>query len=142
MISVRDANWETECVALLAVRREVFIVEQQVSEDLEVDGRDASCHHVLAEAADGRPVGTARMLADGHIGRVAVLRDFRGMGIGTRLVRALLERGDALGARSFHLDSQVSALAFYERLGFLAEGPVFDEAGIAHRRMVLRAIGR
>ncbi len=137
-IVIRGADWETEGLVLLSIRRAVFIVEQNVPEELEVDGEDPHCHHVVAEIG-GRPVGTARMMDDGHIGRVAVLREFRGTGLGTALMRALLDHGTSLGIAGFYLHGQISALGFYGNLGFVPEGPLFDEAGIPHRRMVRRA---
>ena len=138
MTTIRIANWETDGPALLSVRRAVFIVEQSVPEELEVDGEDPAYHHVVAETG-GRAVGTARMMDDGHIGRVAVLREFRRNGLGTGLLRALLDLGAARGIARYYLHAQVSALRFYGNLGFDPEGPVFDEAGIPHRRMVRRA---
>jgi predicted GNAT family N-acyltransferase len=135
-VLIRLAHWETDGAALLSIRRFVFVIEQSVPEELEVDGEDPACHHVVAEAG-GRAVGTARMMDDGHIGRVAVLREYRSTGIGTGLMRALLAHGQSLGLTRYYLHGQVSALAFYENLGFVAEGTVFEEAGIPHRCMVL-----
>ena len=122
-----------------ALRRAVFIEEQEVPEDLEVDGLDDAALHLLA-TLDGRPVGTARMLlkgATGKIGRVCVLRDLRGQGVGAALIRAAVEELRRLGLAQAKLGSQVHAIPFYEKLGFAAEGPVYDDAGIPHRDMVL-----
>ena len=122
-----------------ALRRVVFIEEQEVPEDLEVDGLDDAALHLLA-TLDGRPVGTARMLlkgATGKIGRVCVLRDLRGQGVGAALIRAAVEELRRLGLAQAKLGSQVHAIPFYEKLGFTAEGPVYDDAGIPHRDMVL-----
>jgi predicted GNAT family N-acyltransferase len=123
-----------------ALRRAVFIDEQGVEGALELDGRDAEATHLLA-TLDGRPVGTARLLSDGttgKIGRVCVLRDARGMGLGAALVRAAVEefRRDP-GIARVRLGAQIHALAFYEKLGFTADGPIYDDAGIDHRDMVL-----
>ena len=122
-----------------ALRRAVFIEEQEVPEDLEVDGLDDTALHLLA-TLDGRPVGTARMLlkgATGKIGRVCVLRDLRGQGVGAALIRAAVEELRGLGLARAKLGSQVHAIPFYEKLGFVAEGPVYDDAGIPHRDMAL-----
>jgi ElaA protein len=121
-----------------AIRRVVFIEEQAVPEELEVDGLDAEALHLLA-TLDERPVGTARMLLKGDtgkIGRVAVLKEMRGRGIGAALIRAAVEELTARGFRRAKLGSQVHAIPFYEGLGFVAEGPVYDDAGIPHRDMV------
>lgn len=121
----------------LALRRVVFIEEQNVSEPDEVDGLDPSCLHLLA--IDGEtPVGTARILIENDlakIGRVCVLPSRRGTGLGAALIRAALEtsKGKAIQAK---LGAQTHALGFYEKLGFNATGPIYDDAGIPHRDMV------
>ena len=123
----------------LALRRVVFIEEQAVPEELERDDQDATALHLLA-TLDGRPVGTARMLLKGDtgkIGRVCVLRELRGRGVGAALIRAAVEELRRLGLAQAKLGSQVHAIPFYEKLGFAAEGPVYDDAGIPHRDMVL-----
>lgn len=121
-----------------ALRRIVFIEEQSVPEAEELDGRDAGALHLLARL-DGVPVGCARLLIEGEtgkIGRVCVLQDYRGQGIGAALIRAALELlRDQPGVRRAKLGAQLHALAFYERLGFQAEGPDYLDAGIAHRDM-------
>lgn len=128
-----------DLAACLAIRRAVFIEEQAVPEELEVDGLDGEATHLLA-TLDGRPVGTARLLAKGgtgKIGRVAVLREARGRGIGAALIRRAVEELRARGLARAKLGSQVHAIPFYEELGFVAEGPVYDDAGIPHRDMAL-----
>lgn len=136
-VRVRSATWAADAPALLGVRRAVFVLEQAVPEALEIDGEDPRCHHVLAEAADGTPVGTARLLPDGHLGRMAVLAPWRGRGIGRCLLRVLLAQARADGLRRVVLHAQVHALGFYAREGFSAFGPRFDEAGIDHQAMAL-----
>jgi ElaA protein len=124
--------------ACWTIRRVVFIEEQAVPEDLEVDGLDPEALHLLA-TLDDRPVGTARMLLKGDtgkIGRVAVLKEARGQGIGAALIRAAVEELTARGLARAKLGSQTHAIPFYEGLGFVAEGPVYDDAGIPHRDMV------
>jgi ElaA protein len=122
-----------------ALRRTVFVEEQAVPEELEADGLDEAALHLLAEL-DGRPVGTARLLLKGDtgkIGRVCVLRELRGQGIGAALIREAVEELRRRGLRTAMLGSQTHAVPFYEGLGFVAEGPVYDEAGIPHRDMML-----
>ncbi|AUM73162.1 GNAT family N-acetyltransferase [Paracoccus jeotgali] len=122
-----------------ALRRQVFIQEQNVSEAEEWDGLDATALHLLAWD-DARPVGTARLLIAGDsakIGRVCVLRDMRGRGIGAQVMRAAIEVLRERGLRRAKLASQTHALAFYEKLGFVAYGPEYPDAGIPHRDMVL-----
>lgn len=121
---------------LLAIRREVFVLEQSVPEAIEVDGLDERCIHVLACLGD-QPVGTGRMQADGHIGRIAVRKVFRGLGVGSAIMRALIAEARRQGLVSVYLGSQTHAQAFYEGLGFVPYGETFMEAGIPHIMMRL-----
>ncbi|RQP05086.1 MAG: GNAT family N-acetyltransferase [Paracoccus sp. BP8] len=124
-----------------AIRREVFIVEQNVPEAEEWDGRDGAAIHLLARDDSGRALGTARILvegATGKIGRVAVLKSARGTGTGAALIRAALDELRALpGVTRAKLGAQTHAIGFYEKLGFAAYGPEYDDAGIPHRDMAL-----
>lgn len=129
----------TDLAACHALRRAVFIEEQGVSEAEEMDNQDESAIHLLAWH-EGRPVGSARILLagdTGKIGRVCVLPHARGTGLGAALIRAAL---DVLrvqpGVRRAKLGSQTHAIGFYEKLGFAAHGPVYDDAGIPHRDMI------
>jgi predicted GNAT family N-acyltransferase len=123
-----------------ALRRIVFIEEQNVPEAEEVDGRDAGALHLLARL-DGQPVGCARLLVmgdTGKIGRVCVLQEYRGQGIGVALIQSALEVLRAQpGVLRAKLGSQTHAIGFYEKLGFTAQGSEYLDAGIAHRDMVL-----
>lgn len=121
-----------------ALRRTVFIEEQNVPEADEVDGRDAGAVHLLATVGS-RAVGTARLLVSGDsgkIGRVCVLAEMRGKGIGALLIEAAVREfaaNPAIG--KVKLSAQINALSFYERLGFTAEGDEYLDAGIVHRDM-------
>ena len=120
-----------------ALRRRVFIDEQGVPEEIEVDEDDARAIHALA-LEDGRPVGCGRMLAQGDyvkIGRMAVVREQRGRGIGRQLLLFLMERAKNAGFRRAVLDAQLHAEEFYRKQGFTPVGDIFEEAGIMHRRM-------
>lgn len=134
---IRRVDWDRQRNELLAIRFAVFVDEQGVPVELEHDDQDAHALHLLATASDGQPVATARMLPDGHIGRMAVLRDWRGRGIGTAMLRTLIRFAAAQGHASVFLHAQCTAEAFYARLGFVGEGGVFEDAGIAHRAMRL-----
>lgn len=131
------AAWATHGDELYAVRHAVFVAEQGVPEELEQDEHDALCLHMLARDVAGRAIGTGRLLADGHIGRVAVLPAWRGRGVGAALMERLIALARQRGFRQVRLNAQTSALAFYEKLGFSAEGEDFIDAGIPHRRMTL-----
>ena len=139
-VRIEQASWvnEVEREAMIGIRREVFVVEQEVPIEIELDGADPDCRHLLAFDPGGRPIGTARMQANGHIGRIAVVEVWRKRGVGARLVEAMVDGARDLGLASVDLDSQVHAIGFYEKLGFEARGDVFMEAGIPHQNMARR----
>lgn len=135
-LEIREGDWAALGDAATEIRRVVFIEEQRVPVEEEWDGRDGDCRHFLA-LQDGRPIGTARLLPDAHIGRVAVLSEARGGGVGVALMRAAIEAARRDGHPRVELAAQTHALAFYERLGFEAVGGEFLDAGIPHRNMHL-----
>ncbi len=135
---VRSADWNADRDAIRRVRERVFVIEQAVDPELEWDGLDPECEHAVVETPDGKIVATGRLYcADGagKIGRMAVLKDHRGNGMGAAILEFLVERARARGLSSARLNAQTHALRFYQRGGFTAEGPEFDEAGIPHRHM-------
>lgn len=134
---IEQTRWQDNEAALRMIRETVFMREQQVPEELEWDGLDESALHLLARDHRGNPIATARMLEDGHIGRVAVLSPWRGRGIGSALMQRLLQIASGRGWHTVHLDAQAEAVPFYQRLGFTAYGELFMDAGIAHRHMQL-----
>lgn len=138
VITVHDGDRDPDALARAhAVRRAVFVVEQEIPEAEEWDGRDAESVHFLAAGPDGAPLGTVRLLPDGHLGRLAVLAAARGTGLGRDLVRAVEREAARRGMTRIELDAQVYAVPFYERLGYRAHGPEFDDgSGIQHRAMV------
>jgi predicted GNAT family N-acyltransferase len=137
-VRVRVADHALDFDALRAVREAVFVGEQGVPRALELDALDSACIHVLAEDGAGRPVGTGRLTPDRRIGRMAVLPAWRNRHVGAALLHALLREAHASGWRDVSLHAQVSAIAFYRRHGFVAQGERFHEAGIEHQAMRLR----
>lgn len=121
-----------------AIRRRVFIEEQRVPEEIEMDAEDANAFHALA-ILDGVAIGCGRMLEHGagevKIGRMAVLREFRNTGVGAHILRFLIDRARMRCFRKAILHAQLAAEGFYLKEGFSPVGGVFDEAGIAHRKM-------
>ncbi|MFK0115938.1 GNAT family N-acetyltransferase [Streptomyces sp. NPDC090994] len=145
---VRMAEDPADREACFAVRKEVFVAEQGVDEEIEYDAYDAVATHVLAVREDGVPLGTGRLLTGdaaagktggapgvGSLGRLAVTRAARGLGVGAALVRAIEDAARARGLTAVDLHAQTHALGFYERLGYTAYGPEFPDAGIPHRAM-------
>lgn len=136
-LRLRTGDWDTLGAAATLVRDEVFVGEQGVPVDLEHDGRDPECLHVLAESSAGDPVGTGRLLPDGHIGRLAVRAPWRGGGVGAAMLALLIEEARERGHATVELNAQTSALGFYRAFGFAEVGDRFMEAGIEHQAMSL-----
>lgn len=134
---VMHATWAHDGDALRRIREVVFVYEQHVPIDLERDGLDPECDHVLARDAAGHPIGAGRLTAERSIGRLAVLRAWRQRGVGGAMLAALVALARARGWPDVTLHAQADAIGFYERFGFIGEGPEFMEAGIRHRQMRL-----
>ena len=137
MVSVELTGFSRHQEAILSIRFDVFVKEQGVDPSLEIDGQDPDCLHAIAYI-DGKAVGTGRLLPDGHIGRMAVLPDYRSRGIGSAVLRKLIKAAGDRGDRQVILASQVHAALFYERFGFQTHGAPFIEAGIEHIHMQLQ----
>lgn len=138
--SVREVLWKEDAGRLRLVRYRVFVEEQGVAEEEEWDGMDEECRHLVAEDAEGRPIGTARLTPDGRVGRMAVLQQWRRRGVGSALLEAAVGLAGRLGFRTLSAHAQVQAAGFYARRGFRAQGEIFLEAGIPHRKMVLKLV--
>ena len=137
MISVELTGFSPHQMAILSIRFDVFVKEQGVDPSLEIDGQDPDCLHAIAYI-DGKAVGTGRLLPCGHIGRMAVLPDYRSRGTGSAILRALMKAARDRGDTLIVIASQVHAAAFYKRFGFQSHGAPFIEAGIEHIHMQLQ----
>ena len=137
---VSNKSWQEALKEAYFIRKQVFIEEQGVPENMELDEFDPTAKHALAYQG-ALCVGTGRLVhLDNHhaqIGRMAVLSAFRNRGIGNAILSSLITLAKAEGVLTLMLHSQVSAIPFYTKMGFIAEGPVYDEAGIAHRNMIM-----
>ena len=136
-VEIRIVDWASYREALSSIRHTVFVEEQGVPVELELDGEDASARHAAAFSDDGRLVGTGRMLGSGKIGRMAVSQSMRRQGIGRALLDALVAEAKRLKLEEVSLGAQLPAVAFYERAGFKAYGDIFLDAGIDHKMMRL-----
>jgi predicted GNAT family N-acyltransferase len=130
--SIRLCNWDEARADARGIRELVFVREQGVPLALEMDDQDAYCDHALAYAEDGLAVGTGRLLPDGHIGRMAVVKEWRGQGVGALLLQALMEQARQRRHARVRLNAQAYAAGFYRRYGFEVSGSEFMEAGIPH----------
>ena len=135
--TIQVVDWQSAKRELSKIRRKVFIEEQQVPEELEWDEFDASSSHLLAIDAQQNPIGCARLLSDGHIGRMAVLLDWRGNGVGNALLQHSVALARRRGYEHAILDAQCHAIPFYQRAGFIITSDQFIDAGIPHRTMQL-----
>ena len=134
MFQIDLLDWEGARELATPIRFAVFVEEQGVPAEIEMDDMDAQCIHALAFDSD-KAVGTARLLPDGHIGRMAVLKAWRSRGIGSLLLHSLIRKARERGDRVVLLSAQVHAVPFYRAHGFQADGPQYEEAGIPHQGM-------
>lgn len=132
---IRRADWTRDLTHLRHIRETVFVHEQKVPLEMEWDAEDEASVHVVAFDAAEAPIGTGRLLPDGHIGRMAVLAPWRRRGVGGALLIELVRIARERGFAEVILNAQVQAIAFYTRHGFAAEGAQFLEAGIPHQTM-------
>jgi predicted GNAT family N-acyltransferase len=137
MLTLQTMGWEDAKPEAGPIRFTVFVDEQKVPAEMELDEHDPVCVHVVAKSA-GRAVGTGRLLPDGHIGRMAVLREARGQGVGAAMLLALMEKARQRGDKEVALSAQTHAIGFYRKHGFVEEGPEYLDAGIPHQSMRLR----
>ena len=132
---METADWQRNGDEIRVIRTAVFIKEQQVPPELEWDDEDAVCLHLLARNHDGLAIGTARLLNSGQIGRLAVLKPYRGIGAGRAMLEMMLDTAQARNFDRVFLNAQTHAVAFYHGFGFRESGTTFNEAGIPHIRM-------
>jgi len=138
-LKIKRVSSQLELVQVFSIRIRVFVREQHVPAEIELDADDQRAIHFLATNS-GRAVGTARVVmshGEAKIGRMAVLKSYRRKGVGAALLKRAILAAKRLHARRIYLHAQVAVTGFYERMGFRAVGRVFDEAGIAHRKMNL-----
>ncbi|MCP4235897.1 MAG: GNAT family N-acetyltransferase [Aestuariibacter sp.] len=136
---VEAASWAEHKETLIELRSQVFVDEQKVPPSIEIDGLDPQCKHVKA-TADGMVIGTGRLLPDGHIGRMCIHKDYRQHGIGSLLLKNLVEQALSANYPHIALNSQSYAVPFYEKNGFVVDSEEFMDAGIPHRHMSFKTI--
>jgi predicted GNAT family N-acyltransferase len=133
---IQIGTWDEMAERAMQVRMMVFVNEQGVPLDLESDSFDGASRHVLAVDTNGKAIGTGRLLPDGHVGRLAVLPEWRGKGVGAALLGKLMVSAREHGVQQLALNAQTRAISFYTRFGFVPVGSEFVEAGILHLAMI------
>jgi predicted GNAT family N-acyltransferase len=128
-------SWEQAQPSAGPLRFAIFVGEQNVPSGIELDDMDAQCIHAVAFDVDDKPIGTGRLLPDGHIGRMAVVKEWRRRGIGAEILEALMAEARKRGHKDVIVSAQLQAAEFYREHGFVAEGKVYPEADILHQQM-------
>ncbi len=132
---IEEVKWRDEESHLRYIRTDVFIEEQHVPEEMEWDEYDDACVHVLVKS-NNDAIATGRILENGQIGRMAVLKSYRQSGVGSKILEKLLSVAELKNMKAVFLNSQIDAVSFYRKFGFEEEGDVFDDAGIPHLKMI------
>lgn len=135
-LSLQLGTWEELSEAATQVRYAVFVQEQHVPVEMELDDFDAVSTHAIVWRGE-EPLATGRLLPDGHIGRMAVMASARGLGLGAQVLQALINLAKEKGMSDVVLSAQIHALGFYQRQGFVAEGDIYLDCGIEHKDMRL-----
>lgn len=130
------ADWSTDKASIKFIRLRVFVEEQKVPEELEWDEHDKTALHCLAKI-NGEAVATGRLQTDGQLGRMAVLKPFRKLGIGTEVLKFLIKQQKLISDSSIIIHAQKHAINFYKKFGFVKQGDEYNEAGIPHYTMIL-----
>ena len=136
-IKIFETTWNQSSKEISEVRYNVFVIEQSVPSEIEMDGKDSDCIHFLA-LEKSKPIGAARLQKYGKIERVSVLREYRSKGIGTAIMKRVIESAMDLNVEKIYLHSQMDSKIFYQRLGFIELGQIFFEANIPHIEMILK----
>lgn len=136
--TVSLVSWHDGEPLLKAIRTAVFIREQGVPEEMEWDEHDATCRHALALTLNGDAIGCGRMFANGHIGRISVLPEWRDKKVGTTIMEAFLNYAEAHDYPQVDVDAQTHAVPFYHRFEFVEQGKPFMDAGLPHIKMLLK----
>ena len=136
-IKIVETSWDQSLKEISEVRHKVFVVEQSIPPEIEMDGKDSDCIHFLA-LEQSKPIGAARLQKYGKIERVSVLREYRTKGIGTAIMRMVIERANDLNVEKIFLHSQMDSKNFYQQLGFVQHGKTFFEANKLHIEMILK----
>jgi predicted GNAT family N-acyltransferase len=135
MFRIEIMSWEQAAPVAGPIRFSIFVDEQNVPPGIELDDQDPECLHAVAYDNDGKAIGTGRLLPDGHIGRMAVVKDWRRRGVGDAILDALVEEARKRGHKEVVVSAQLQAAEFYRNHGFVADGKVFKDAGILHEKM-------
>ncbi len=135
--SIQFADWKEDAEHLIALRHEVFVCEQNVPIEVEIDDLDSQCLHIKALMKDGHIIGTARLLPNHNVSRMCVSKAYRRQGIAGAMLEFIIQHARLQNFKYLQLNAQISAQPLYESYGFVADSDIFMEAGILHRHMSL-----
>ncbi|WP_196138014.1 GNAT family N-acetyltransferase [Aliikangiella sp. G2MR2-5] len=133
-----EVDWSTSAHSIMAVRHKVFIIEQRFNHKMLKDRHDPYCHHILVSNQQGEAIGSGRLNQDGRIGRIAVLMNYRGLGVGTRILSELIKIAQQSHIPRLSLNAETDLSHFYDQQNFSADGPVYMKQGVPYQRMTKR----
>ena len=136
-IKIVETSWGQSSKKISEVRHQDFVVEQSIPPEIEMDGKDSDCIHFLA-LKQSKPIGAARLQKYGKIERVSVLREYRTKGIGTAIMKMVIEKARNMDIEKIYLHSQIDSKNFNQQLGFIQQGETFFEADKLHIEMILK----
>jgi len=136
-LNIFETSWDQSSLEINQIREKVFIEEQKVSRSIEMDGHDKDCHQFLATYKKLN-IGTARLRKYGKIERVSVIKEFRSLGIGSKIMEIIINKARTLDTNEIYLHSQEDSIRFYENIGFKTVGNYFFEAEIKHIKMIYK----
>ena len=135
--SIQKVDWETHRSELLEIRIQVFVKEQSVPIEEEEDASDPGSIHIIVYSSSGQAAATGRLTPKGWIGRMAVLKEYRGLGLGLTILKELTALGFEHSLTEIWLSAQTHAIPFYEKLGYKIHGEIYDDCNIPHQDMFL-----
>ncbi|TQV84439.1 GNAT family N-acetyltransferase [Aliikangiella coralliicola] len=134
----KEVDWSTAAGDIMEIRKRVFVIEQRFEKEILCDNRDDNSYHILVTNNNKEPIACGRLCPNGRIGRIAVLMNYRGKGIGTMVLAKLIKIAEKSSIPSLSLNVETDLSPFYDQQKFYADGPVYMKQGVPHQRMTKR----